>query len=133
MLMRLAAGFVLSCVIGVDAQSVQYPDPAQRVLTHREQNAIVTPWIKKRFDTVLGPLMAREGIDMWIMPTREYDEDPVFASMAPLTYYASRRRTILVFYNPPGWKPVERSSAGRFDYGGGYTLVQRHTDAHYDG
>src|ERR671912_128085 len=70
-----------------------YPDPTQRVLTHREQNAIVTPWIKKRFDTVLGPLMAREGIDMWIIPTREYNEDPVFPSMAPLTYFASRRRT----------------------------------------
>src|ERR671921_731761 len=79
-----------------------HPDPAQRVLTHREQNAIVTPWIKKRFDTVLGPLMAREGIDMWIIPTREYNEDPVFASMSPLPSFASRRRSILVFYNPGG-------------------------------
>src|SRR5688572_5899232 len=105
--------FVTALALSPQAQSVQYPDPTQRVLTHREQNAIVTPWIKKRFDTVLGPLMTREGIDMWIMPTREYNEDPVFPSMAPMTYYASRRRTILVFYNPGGGKPVERYSIGR--------------------
>ncbi len=66
---------------------------------------------------------------MWIMPTREYNEDPVFASMSPLTYYASRRRTILVFYNPGGGKPVERYSMGRFDYDGIYTMVPTHNDA----
>ena len=77
--------------------------------------------------------MAREGIDMWIMPTREYNEDPVFASMSPLTYYASRRRTILVFYNPGGGKPAERYSVGRFDYDGIYTLVPTHNDAQYEG
>src|ERR1043165_848791 len=106
---------VVSTIAG-DAQSITYPDPTQRVLTHREQNDLVTGWIKKRFDTLLGPLMTREGIDMWIMPTREYNEDPVFPAMAPLTYFASRRRTILVFVNPGGNKPVERYSIGRFDY-----------------
>src|SRR5687767_2584804 len=118
----VCAALALISVAG-DAQSISYPDPTQRVLPHREQNALVTPWIKKRFDTVLGPLMAREGIDMWIIPTREYNEDPVFASMAPITYYASRRRTILVFYNPGGGMPVERYSIGRFDYDGIYTMV----------
>ena len=83
----IALALLLS-IATVDAQSVQYPDPTQRVLTHREQNALVTPWIKKRFDTLLGPLMTREGIDMWIIPTREYNEDPVFPSMSPLTYFA---------------------------------------------
>src|SRR5688572_19388180 len=141
MILRLAACIMLICVVGLDAQSIQYPDPTQRVLTHREQNTIVTPWIKKRFDTVLGPLMTREGIDMWIIPTREYNEDPVFASMSPLTYYASRRRTILVFYNPGGGpstslrasQPVERYSIGRFDYDGIYTIVPTPNDGQYEG
>ena len=104
--------------VTVAARQSKYPDPTQRVLTHREQNDLVTPWIKKRFDTLLGPVMTRTGIDMWIIPTREYNEDPVFASMSPLTYFASRRRTILVFYNPGGGKAVERYSIGRFDYDG---------------
>jgi Xaa-Pro aminopeptidase len=103
------------------------------VLTHREQNELVTPWIRKRFDTVLAGLMAREGIDMWIIPTREYNEDPVFASMSPLTYFASRRRTILVFYNPGGGRPVERYSVGRFDYDGLYTTISTPNDGQWDG
>ena len=127
--------------IALDAQSVKYPDPTVRVLTQREQNDIVTPWIKKRFDTVLGPLMTREGIDMWIIPTREYNEDPVFASMSPLTYYASRRRTILVFFNPPSTSlraggappPVERYSIGRFDYDKLYTMYPTTNDGQWDG
>ncbi len=132
-------------------QSITYPDPTQRVLTHREQNALVTPWIKKRFDTLLAGLMTREGIDMWIIPSREYNEDPVFASMSPLTYFASRRRTILVFYNPGGGpstqpkdgstspsaslrtgKPAERYSIGRFDYDGIYPMVASTNDGQHE-
>src|SRR5512145_1717063 len=116
-----------------DQAPVAYPDPAQRVLSHREQNALVTPWIRKRFDTVLPGLMTREGIDMWIIPTREYNEDPVFASMSPLTYFASRRRTILVFYNPGGGGPVERYSIGRFDYDKLYTMVPTPNDGQHEG
>ena len=128
----------LSAVIGADLHlsaqmPVQYPDPAQRVLTHREQNELVTPWIRKRFDTVLPGLMTREGIDMWIIPTREYNEDPVFASMSPMTYFSSRRRTILVFYNPGGGKPVERYSIGRFDYDKLYTMYPTSNDGQYEG
>ena len=115
------------------ALQVNYPDPTVRVLTHREQNALVTPWIKKRFDTLLAGLMTREGIDMWIIPSREYNEDPVFASMSPLTYFASRRRTILVFYNPGGGKPAERYSIGRFDYDGIYPMVPTTNDGQHEG
>jgi Xaa-Pro aminopeptidase len=77
--------------------------------------------------------MTREGIDMWIIPTREYNEDPVFGSMSPLTYFASRRRTILVFYNPGGGKPVERYSIGRFDYDRIYTTVTTTNDGQHEG
>ena len=114
-------------------RAVDYPDPAKRVLSHREQNEFITPWIKQRFDTVLPGLMTREGIDMWIIPTREYNEDPVFASMSPITYFASRRRTILVFVNPGEGKPVERYSIGRFDYDRVYTQVPTANDAQYEG
>jgi Xaa-Pro aminopeptidase len=70
---------------------------------------------------------------MWIIPTREYNEDPVFASMSPLSSFASRRRTILVFHNPGGGKPVERHSIGRFDYDKLYTLVPTPNDGQFEG
>ena len=53
--------------------------------------------------------------------------------MSPLTTYSSRRRTILVFYNPGGGKPVERLSIGRFDYDGLYTVVPTPNDGQWDG
>ncbi len=133
-LLPIALAFIVVGEAAPVAQTpVTYPDPTVRVLTHREQNELVTPWIKKRFDTVLPGLMTREGIDMWIIPTREYNEDPVFASMSPLTYFASRRRTILVFYNPGGGKPVERYSIGRFDYDKLYTMYPTSNDGQHEG
>lgn len=105
--------------------------PADRVLTHREQAPIVKRWIQQRFRTVLPELMRREGIDMWVIVSREYNDDPVFRSMAPLTTYASRRRTIIVFHDD-GAK-VEALSIGRFDYDGLYTLVRTHNDGQWDG
>ena len=107
--------------------------PMNRVLTHREQAPIVRSRIVKRFETVLPELMRREGIDMWIMVTREYNNDPVFQSMAPLTTYSSRRRTILVFYDRGEALGVERLSIGRSDYDGLFEVVRTHNDAQYEG
>jgi Xaa-Pro aminopeptidase len=132
---HLAIACLLTAVTALSpaAQSVTYPDPAQRVLTHREQAPLVKSWITKRFDSVLPELMTREGIDMWIVVSREYNDDPVFRSMAPLTTFSSRRRTILVFHNPGDGKPVERVSIGRFDYERLFQLVPTHNDAQYEG
>jgi Xaa-Pro aminopeptidase len=132
-LLRVCVLTLLVCAADARTQSPPYPDAAHRVLTHREQAPLVKNWIQKRFDTVLPQLMARTGIDMWIIVSREYNDDPVFRSMAPLTTYSSRRRTILVFTNPGGGKPVERLSIGRFDYEGIYKLVPTHNDAQYEG
>ena len=56
-------------------------------------------WLKKRLDTFLPALMRKHGIDMWVVPMREYNEDPVFSSItAPETFFA-RRRTIYVFFD----------------------------------
>ena len=107
--------------------------PVDRVLTHREQAPLVRGWIAERFDTVLPALMRRTGIDMWIIVSREYNDDPVFRSMAPLTTFSSRRRTILVFVDPGAGKPVERLSIGRFDYEKLFALVPTPNDGQWDG
>ncbi len=117
------------------AQSPQTAVPAYpsgRVLSHRDQAPLVRQWIARRFDDVLPGLMRREGIDMWIIVSREYNDDPVFRSMAPLTTFSSRRRTILVF-SDRGGKTVERLSVGRFDYEGLYTMVATPNDGQWDG
>lgn len=103
------------------------------IKTHREQAAIVRGFLEQRFERLLPEMMRRHGIDMWIVVTREYDDDPVFRSLAPLTTYASRRRTILVFHDRGPGQGVERLSIGRFDYDRLYTVVPTHNDGQWAG
>jgi len=128
--MTMFAALLTITLLQPAASPVTYP--LDRVLTHREQAALVKGWIQKRFDTLLPELMRREKIDMWIVVSREYNDDPVFRSISPLTTYSSRRRTILVFFDR-GKEGVERLSIGRFDYDGLYTLVRTGNDAQWEG
>lgn len=107
--------------------------PETRVLTHREQAPLIKGWIQQRFETLLPGLMRRQGIDMWIVVSREYNDDPVFRSMAPPTTYSSRRRTILIFFDRGGDRGIERLSIGRFDYDGLYAVVKTDNDGQWDG
>ena len=127
----IIAALVLTSAGFVSGSQQAPPFPTGRVLSHRDQAAHVKQWIVKRFDDVLPALMRREGIDMWIVVSREYNDDPVFRSMAPLTTFSSRRRTILVFSDKGG--KVERVSIGRFDYDGVFTVVQTPNDGQWDG
>lgn len=126
-----AAAVTSACAAVVLSAQTQFP--ADRVLTHREQAPIVKRWIQQRFQQVLPALMRREGIDMWILVSREYNDDPVFRSMAPLTTYSSRRRTILVFHDRGPSAGVEALSIGRFDYDGLFTMIRTHNDGQWDG
>ena len=105
--------------------------PTNRVLSHREEAPIIFSRIEERFETLLPGLMRRENIDLWLIVSREYNDDPVFRSMAPLTTYSSRRRTILVFHDQGGSAGVERLSMGRFDYNGLFDVVPSHNDSQY--
>src|SRR5438034_10872799 len=77
--------------------------------------------------------MRRERIDMWIIVSREYNDDPVFRSMSPVTTYSSRRRTILVFFDRGGEKGVEHLLIGPFDYDGLFTLAKTDNDGQWEG
>lgn len=133
--MRTAIVLALAIVSVSHAAPAARPQDAAatRILTHREQARLVRGWIDKRFETILPGLMRREGIDMWIIVSREYNDDPVFRSMAPMTTYSSRRRTILVFVDQGEGKAVERLSIGRFDYDGLFTVVRTPNDGQWDG
>lgn len=66
-------------------------------LSIREQSALRDEWLATRLDTVIPAVMQRAGIDCWVLVAREYNEDPVVATMLPSTWITARRRTILVF------------------------------------
>ena len=93
--------------------------------TLREQAAMQQQWLKKRLDGFLPGLMRKHAIDMWVVPMREYNEDPVFSSItAPETFFA-RRRTIYVFFDkcaaantPVTAACIERIALGGTSQGG---------------
>jgi Xaa-Pro aminopeptidase len=67
--------------------------------TLREQAAMQQEWLRQRLDRFLPALMRKHDIDLWVVPMREYNEDPVFSSITAPETFAARRRTIYVFAN----------------------------------
>ncbi|HEX6251209.1 MAG TPA: M24 family metallopeptidase [Gemmatimonadaceae bacterium] len=92
--------------------------------TLREQAAVQQEWLRLRLDRVLPRLMREHGVQMWIIPAREYNEDPVFWSIVSPTTMAARRRTIYVFHDRGAELGVERLAIGGTSQGGLYTVLR---------
>ncbi|MFN5418956.1 MAG: Xaa-Pro aminopeptidase, partial [Sphingomonadales bacterium] len=90
---------------------------AQPVLSEREQSKIIDEVLEERFTTILPALMERTGIDMWVIISREYNEDPVLRTMLPSTWLSARRTTMLVYSYDPAQKKVDRLAIARYDVG----------------
>ena len=87
------------------------------VLGLKEQAAVYDGWLSKRLDKLLPELMRREKIDMWLVICEEYNEDPVYLSLAPFASLSARRLTMLVMFDRGGDKGVERFSVNRYGLG----------------
>ncbi|NJB85276.1 Xaa-Pro aminopeptidase [Lewinella marina] len=87
------------------------------ILTLKQQGELQDRWLKERFETVVPQIMREEGIDMWVMITREYNEDAVVKTMLPSTWMGARRTTMLVVYDPGAGKPLETLACARYDVG----------------
>lgn len=59
--------------------------------------------------------MKENGVQMWVIIAREYNEDPVIKTMLPSTWLSARRRTILVFARKGD--AVDRLAVARYDIG----------------
>ncbi len=106
---------VLLCNSGTMlAQNTSF-DP--HILSLRDQARVIDEITQYRLDNLVAPLMRREGIDMWVLVAREYNEDPVLLTMLPATWQSSRRTTILVFFDPGEGKLLERLAVARYNIG----------------
>jgi Xaa-Pro aminopeptidase len=92
--------------------------------TLREQALLQQEWLRLRVQNVLPRLMRENGVDMWVVPVREYNEDPVFWSLVSPTTMAARRRTIYVFFDRGANAGIERIAIGGTSQGGLYTNVR---------
>lgn len=87
---------------------------AAEIADMKKRSEIVDNILGQRFEQVLPGLMQRTNIDMWIVMSREYNEDPVIKTMLPSTWLSARRHTMLVIYNPGEDKPLERLAVARY-------------------
>ena len=53
--------------------------PARPFGTLREQADLQQRWLEQRMTPCCPALMRKYGVDMWVVPMREYNEDPVFS------------------------------------------------------
>jgi len=110
MLRIITLYLLVTCCTNLNAQHTL-------ILNQQERAAVVDEILEDRLDNLLPKLMRREGIDMWIIISREYNEDPVMKTMLPSTWLSARRRTIMVFYDKGGDSPLEKIAIARYDVG----------------
>lgn len=96
-----------------------------QILPERERAGLVDQILADRFNNILPKLMDRTEFDMWILISREYNEDPVLKTMLPAKWLNARRRTILVFYRNKEENTIEHLAVARYNVG-------KHIDSAWD-
>ena len=90
------------------------------ILSMQQRSVVIDDILEKRVNKLMPKLMRRENIDMWILISREYNEDPILKTMLPSTWMGARRRTILIFTDL-GEEGVKAQAMSRYDVGNVFT------------
>lgn len=94
-------------------QAQSYPE----ILPMKERARVIDELLEDKIRNTLPDLMRQADIDMWIVVSREYNEDPVIETLLPATWLAARRRTILVMFDRGPDQGVETLAVARYDVG----------------
>ncbi|OEK04675.1 M24 family metallopeptidase [Roseivirga misakiensis] len=103
----------LLCLVNISAAQTVSP----KILSMKDRAAVINRLLEDKVENYLPAIMSREGIDMWIVISREYNEDPIIKTLLPAEWLAARRRTILVFFNKPDGSGIETLAVARYDVG----------------
>lgn len=125
---RAALGLAAALILGQAAAAAEPPllpmtqaEQAQPalppILSPRERAKVVDAILADRLDRLVPQIMRMHQVDMWVLVAREYLEDPVVATMLDARSLRARRRTILVFFDPGGGRPIERLTVSRYGLG----------------
>lgn len=106
----------LFLIISALTSSIAIASAGDSILSMQERAETIDRLLAVRLETLPISLMRREGIDMWILVAREYNEDPVVMTMLPGDAHAARRRTILVFVDE-GDQGVKGYAVSRYAVG----------------
>ena len=103
--------FVISC------QKPEETLSKYDILLEKDRAVLKDELLEDRFTNLLPSLMDKTDIDMWLLISREYNEDPILKTMLPATWLNARRRTIIVFYRNKEKDTLERLAVARYDIG----------------
>lgn len=87
------------------------------ILPEKDRAILKDELLEDRLSNLLPTLMDDTDIDMWLLISREYNEDPVLKTLLPATWLNARRRTIIVFYRNKENNTLERLAVARYDIG----------------
>ncbi|MBO3697196.1 M24 family metallopeptidase [Roseivirga sp. E12] len=110
---RLLLAFCLLTVYTISQAQNLGPD----ILSMKDRAGVINSLLEDKVKNYLPSIMRREGIDMWVVISREYNEDPVIKTLLPAEWLAARRRTILVFFDRGADQPIETLAVARYDVG----------------
>ena len=96
--------------------------------TLRQQAEVQQKWLEERLEVNLPKIMREQGVDMWVVSMREYNEDPVYWGLVDPTTFAARRRTIYVFFDQGPEEGVRRLALGGGSMGGLYETYRAQQD-----
>ncbi len=88
-----------------------------KLLSEKERASVVDEILEDRIDNLLPQLMERENLDMWLLISREYNEDPVMKTILPSTWLSARRRTIMVFNRNKESGQLDKIAIARYSVG----------------
>jgi len=83
-----------------------------KLLSLREQMDVREAWLKKRFETLLLPMMRKHNVSMWIVTNEEFHSDAVTDSIVPPVPMVGRRDFFIFADNG---KTLERFAVVRYE------------------
>lgn len=88
-----------------------------QILLEKDRAVLKDELLEDRFQHLLPQLMDEANLDMWLLISREYNEDPVLKTMLPARWLNARRRTMILFYRNKQQNTIERIAVARYDIG----------------
>ncbi|KYG74778.1 metallopeptidase family M24 [Roseivirga ehrenbergii] len=108
----LTLAFLAFAILSAHAQA-----NSTHILSMKDRAETIDRLLEDKIQNYLPGIMRREGVDMWVVMSREYNEDPVIKTLLPATWLAARRRTILIMFDRGEKEGIESIAVARYDVG----------------
>jgi Xaa-Pro aminopeptidase len=115
--MRKKIALLVVFCLCVSCQKTLEINTKYNILKEQERGLLQDEILEDRFTNLLPQLMDNAAIDMWLLISREYNEDPILKTMLPATWLHARRRTIIIFFRDKSKNTLERMAVAKYDIG----------------